>query len=361
MIPLRFYFIMLIWIVGSGVYAQNDTIDFSRLSFTNSQIVDRPVWGNDFAISFQGGTTSATYYTTGNAIRIYNGGSFTVSSVTKMITRLVLTFTEKKYAPNSKSGTYANTGTLTVGTRVLPWTGKTADGVTSVTFTRPFSGGQWQLQKIEATFGKAISDSDKVEAKISSTGYSTLYYSKKALIVSPNVTARTYKFAGQKLSVSRTYFPGEVIAAGTAVVLNGEAGEHRFVVARDYTSSAEDPNNILQGTDAVKHLGADADSLFYQLSLNATNESGTIGFYWGAANGGAFTNGAHKAFLKVSKQSVLAAKSLYLFLDETTGIKHGLSAPRPGEKSPAFNLSGQRVGRAYRGVVVQKGRKFVVR
>ena len=53
--------------------------------------------------------------------------------------------------------------------------------------------------------------------------------------------------------------------------------------------------NMLHGSDAATTTtGGDQ---FYKLSYNSDGAQKTIGWYWGAQNAGAFTSGAHKAWL----------------------------------------------------------------
>ena len=94
------------------------------------------------------------------------------------------------------------------------------------------------------------------------------------------------------------------------------------------------------------------------LSLDAKNTAGSVGFYWGAPNGGAFTNGAHKAYLCV-KPGVAGAKTCYRFDGQTTAID-GTRADKPTTADGAvYNLAGQRVDRSYKGVVIKNGKKYI--
>ena len=82
-----------------------------------------------------------------------------------------------------------------------------------------------------------------------------------------------------------------------------------------------------------------------------------IGFYWGDQEGGVFTNQAHKAYLVVPKSLAKGAKA-FPFNGELTTIK-GISADQLDADAPLYNLAGQRVGKDYKGIVIQNGKKFV--
>ena len=113
----------------------------------------------------------------------------------------------------------------------------------------------------------------------------------------------------------------------------------------------------MKGTDSDTLLEADANSYFYKLSLNEAEELSSIGFYWGYTDGAAFTNKAHKAYLKVAKS---AEAKFYRFDGETTAIET-IQAAQPDANAPMYNVAGQRVSKNYKGVVIQNGRKYVVK
>lgn len=141
-----------------------------------------------------------------------------------------------------------------------------------------------------------------ISVEITSAGYATLYYSDKNLVVPDGVTAYTIKYEDSSLAVARTYASLSVIPAGTAVVIGGSAGTYTFHVA-DTTGTAS-TKNILEGTDEETEIENDNDYYYYMLSLDAGSSEGSVGFYWGAEGGAAFTNKAHKAYFKLSKTEV---------------------------------------------------------
>lgn len=188
-------------------------------------------------------------------------------------------------------------------------------------------------------------------ANIGSTCYSTLYYSDHALTVPEKVMAMTYKVNNEKLVVSKEYKAGEIIPAGEAVVLKAEgSGKYVFSESAD-TDVARDDNNMLRGSDVEEETTG--GSVYYKLSLNSNNDPESIGFYWGAENGAAFTNGAHKAYLALanalSKSYVLGNATSGLTTVETDNVGH----------DAVFNLSGLRVGSEYKGIVVENGKKII--
>ncbi|MBR4546718.1 MAG: hypothetical protein IKO66_01575 [Paludibacteraceae bacterium] len=128
-------------------------------------------------------------------------------------------------------------------------------------------------------------------------GYATYYNGTKGYTMPANVTGYAFNYPGAGLT--QAFEAGDDVPAGVALVLAGPAGTFDLVLKEGVP--AVDLANQLRGTDADElTTGPTADSyLFYGLSLaaapNDTPES--VGFYWMAQDGGAFTNKAHKAYL----------------------------------------------------------------
>lgn len=237
---------------------------------------------------------------------------------------------------------YANVNALEVGDKV------TLKGV--LTNYTDKQGATTQ----EVTNASVVKQSTPIT--IGSEKYATAYYSGKNLTVPASVTASTYKVADETNVLTGTsHAAGEVIPAGEAVVLNGEAGTYDFEVVATTTATADADNQLL-GTDAETQLSADANSLFYGLSLNAKKEANSVGFYWINADGSAFTNGAHKAYLKITKTAT-AAKG-YLFNGTTDGI-NDINAEEEKADGAIYNIEGQRVGNDYKGIVIINGKKVI--
>ena len=64
-----------------------------------------------------------------------------------------------------------------------------------------------------------------------------------------------------------------------------------------------------EGGTTQPPLGNSGDLEYFRLTLNANSPPGSIGFYWGAVDGGPFTVGSHKAHLALprSQSSSLSA------------------------------------------------------
>ena len=190
-----------------------------------------------------------------------------------------------------------------------------------------------------------------LKVTIGSRLYSTLYYSEYNFKVPDGITATTHKLnADNKLTVSETYDPGEVIPAGEAVVLNGAAGEYKFVpVPGTYP---KDGNNILQGFDeATTTTGGDK---YY--ALQWSNEKGKVGFFWVNNNGAPFTSPAHKAYLALSGASGI--KGFTFEEEDPTGIDDVNDNLNLNDE-PIYNIAGQRIQKMQRGINIINGKKIL--
>ena len=197
-----------------------------------------------------------------------------------------------------------------------------------------------------------------VNVMISEIGYSSLYYGEVNLEVPAGVEAYTYILNGTNLEVSKTYKANtsdNVIPAGEAVVLKGAKNtSYSFNVSAPSNTLTPDAANVLKGTD-VRALTSDvcSGSVFYALSHKGGQN---VGFYWAAANGGAFECPAHKAFLAADSQ--IGSVKSFIFEDEgATGIVSPLGETEEG--AAIYNVAGQRLSKMQKGINIVNGKKIL--
>ena len=184
--------------------------------------------------------------------------------------------------------------------------------------------------------------------KVSDAGYCSLYYGDRALVIPDGVVARTYKFVGDRLQRSKEYVAGMILPRGTAVILNAVPNTYNFVVTNK--EGVRDDNNVLRGADhPVKTTNGDVYYAF-------TDGDQGYGFYWMNPTGAAFKNGAHKAYLPYKNSA--GAKGFVGF-DTTTSINDEPHFDTTIDESPIYNLSGQRVDKDYKGIVIINGKKYL--
>lgn len=144
--------------------------------------------------------------------------------------------------------------------------------------------------------------------------YGTLYYSDKNLVVPANVTATTYRIDNDELQDIKTYASGDVIPAGTGVAIHSpQSGVYKF----PFTTQEGEPatGNMLLGTDT--EAMTTGGGKYYKVSTNERNAPGSVGFYYGEADGVAFLNGAHEAYLMIPEGQPFLP--YYLFDKNYTG------------------------------------------
>ena len=194
-----------------------------------------------------------------------------------------------------------------------------------------------------------------VNVTIGETGYATLYYSDVNLTVPEGVTAKTYKANGTALVELDSYNTGNVIPAGTGVVLNGAQGDYTFAITTESGTTSKE--NMLRGSDEAAETTGGAK--YYMLSLAATGGNETVGFYYKAENGAAFMNGAHKAYLAVPEGT--EAKATGYAFNEVTGI-NDITREQVTD-GVWYTIDGKRLNGepTVKGIYVVNGKKVVIK
>jgi len=194
-----------------------------------------------------------------------------------------------------------------------------------------------------------------VNVTIGETEYATLYYSDVNLTVPEGVTAKTYKANGTALVELDSYNTGDVIPAGTGVVLNGAQGDYTFAITTESGTASEE--NMLCGSDEEAETTGGAK--YYMLSLNADSDPSSIGFYYGATDGAAFTNKAHRAYLAVPEGT--EAKATGYAFNEVTGI-NDITREQVTD-GVWYTIDGKRLNGepTVKGIYVVNGKKVVIK
>lgn len=138
---LRYFCTLLLTIVcASTLWADDETITFSDLYSSNTVLDGTEIKGTNFSVTFQkrSGGTATQYYTNGSAVRWYGGGTMTISSSTKTIEKIEITFTQTANTISTDVGTYES------GT----WTG----AANTVVFSQSGTSGQCRISSIKVTF-----------------------------------------------------------------------------------------------------------------------------------------------------------------------------------------------------------------
>ena len=193
---------------------------------------------------------------------------------------------------------------------------------------------------------------------VSPAGYATYFNSTEAFTMPAGATGYVWN-AG---NIADVYAPAQVVPANEPLVIKAAAGNYPlwFTTSTEETYKSADLND-LEGTDVETDLTDDANYYFYGLSLNASHDPASVGFYWMNPTGAAFTNGAHKAYLKLDKSTFAGSQAVkgFPFNGTTTGIEQieaGADA-----KNTIYDLSGRRVNKAAKGIYILNGKKVLVK
>ena len=193
---------------------------------------------------------------------------------------------------------------------------------------------------------------------IDEAGYAT-FYSDKALIVPEGIEATTVSAANDNgtLTMGWEYQAGNVVPAGTAVLLRGAANSYPTYLLSDYPVAAPEANLLRGSVEAAMTEGGDK---YYKLTYATVNDERILGFFWDAEGGAAFMNAAGKAYLALPAE--MAAKGYRLDGSEVTGI--GQIATDVQGEGQVYSISGVRMDGSKRlpaGIYIINGRKVIVK
>ena len=226
-----------------------------------------------------------------------------------------------------------------------------------VKFENPYSSNA-RIDDIELSKYEKISSFNITDA-----GYAT-YYTSDAYAMPKGVTGYTITDNnGSELTMKEAYTEGETVPAQTALVLKGEAGKYSFLPT---TSTEITPaDNKLHGSDVAAETHVDGTNVkYYKLSYDS--KGANLGFYWGAENGAAFTNGAHKAYLALDGTTLLSQKQGFSFADLMNGLTTSINQANAANaaKQSIFDINGRRVNSwngAAKGIYIVNGQKVLVK
>lgn len=265
---------------------------------------------------------------------------FTLSSKNKTIIGIALTLREE-------SAGYGDTISVSTGeynTAAALWTGSAK----SVTFTNATtnSNGNLYISKIVVYYeGSEVPVPVPTEtATIGAAGYAT-YVTKGNVDFSGETTLKAYAAKYDATAQKITLTAVKAAPANTPLVLKGAAGDYTLTAATEAPDAVS--NNDLQAATAA--VTADG-SQWILAQLN-----GGVGFAKCTPN---TTIAAGKAYLVIP--ATTTAKSFIGFGEDTTnGIASVISEEASMKNARVYNLAGQQVNKAYKGVVIVNGKKYI--
>ena len=286
------------------------------------------------------GKTSGNYLAAGMA-----NGKYAMSSATNATT---IFYYDGTKVVNFSSG-------MANGMSTSSWNWVTGDAASTVVFADGGSNGGYSFKSSNAFFydggtnadrGSSLNSDGKyrnwylteittLPVTISSAGYATLY-APVALTIPSGVKAYVAADNGEYLTLTEVE---TTIPANTGVILEGSEGTYDF----DITTGVPAVSNALTGSVAA--IARPADS--YILS----NGTSGVGFY----KDGATTIPGFKAYLAAGGGTVKTFR-----FNEETAIE-ALESAKEASGAKIYNLAGQRVTKAKKGIYIVGGRKVVIK
>ena len=268
--------------------------------------------------------------------------SFTVSSAAHKIVAMQLTYTvEGDVTPVVN----VNTGEFNLASKM--WIGNAS----SVTFTNGYTAsfdGNIYISSIKVYYEG--SDEEPVPVTITAAKYAT-FASDSDLDFSgvDGLYAYTATVAGDELTFNKV--TEAKVGEGLLLYADVNTSTVFYVPVATNSPAAVSGNKLVRGTGAaVTSAGDNSGEYNYVLS----NNGGEVNFYRAAGK----VVGKNKAYLKNISATATSKFFLPTGEDETDGIK-SVQGSRFTVNGEAYNLSGQRVGKDYKGIIIVNGKKLI--
>ena len=295
-------------------------------------------------------------------------GDYVRASKSEYIYRAIKADDENFYLYNELSGcylTYSSTTNLTLETKTsdaAKWyvqdamiysksaserlIGLNVNSNGDVYYFGSYSGGQTPAQIYEQAPTGTFS--------ISSAKFGTLYVDHAFIMPDGADGYIVTTTEENKAIIDNKYPSGTLVPAKSAIVIAGEEDKYTYSIV----PSTEEPvaDNKLHGTLADEETSVDGNVKYYKLTVH----DGELGFFWGAENGGPFTNKANKAYLAV-EQSVLSTGASLESLFAVTNVNN--AEAHCDKPAKVYDIYGRKVSNrpAAKGIYIINGKKCIIK
>lgn len=207
---------------GVETWAQTtEKVDFAAQGYADKEKVASYV-GDNLSVAFSKGSNTSnpiqypTYYNSGTSIRFYAGNTMTISSSTKIISKVKFTYSGNKYTPSAAKGYNLSSGSYSV--KYNTWTADAKNQTQSVTFENA-NTSQYRIQAIEVTFASSEEesvatptitpashefDAPFVATIACTTTGATIYYTLDGTDPTSSTTRKTYTSTGVSIPAVTT-------------------------------------------------------------------------------------------------------------------------------------------------------------
>lgn len=290
---------------------------------------------------------------TTNANNYYPGNNKTSTRFYKNST---LTFTPAPFVVLGEITYEATTEKYVAAMDTSAWTNATAKANGKIVTITPMDGSKPVSAVISATTG---GNSFSINYSLANETSLTLVAKSNDIYYATFSSASACEFAGADVftvnvegkNIVLNEVASKQVPANTGVLVKSTA--NAVTVTRLESAPAIEGTNLLKPASEKMTEGFK----FYKLAYDNYTEKTGLGFYWGAAEGGAFTVKPGLAYLAVPQAQAANVKG-FSFDGTQTGI-NGVEATTA--KGAIYNLNGQRVEKAQHGIYIQNGKKFIVK
>ncbi len=204
---------------------------------------------------------------------------------------------------------------------------------------------------------------------LATSKYSTFYDSETAYILPSGLTASVVTGVKDGKLTYKVIAEGgksnNILPKGIAVMLTSVKGQpSSYTLTPTESSTSYNGENLLKGSDIDTETFADGGSYwFYKLSYGASGSDyrDVFGWYWGAANGGAFQIEGHKAWLAIPKTTKVGTRAFSVDGD-ATDIYSIDNEQLTNDNSAIYDLQGREVDMPQsNGIYIVNGKKVYVK
>lgn len=190
-------------------------------------------------------------------------------------------------------------------------------------------------------------------------GYSTFYNANSVQVPAGVQCGIVTGVENGVMTIDYKYQAGDKLPANTPVIVKAE-GIQPYPLAITTSTAKVPAGNLLKGAAEDGEFTTEANYYYYKLAYDNFTAKTGLGFYWGEANGGAFTMKAGKAYLAVEKTLAQGAQKFSL-----EGNATGIEAVEQANEANrvVYTLDGRRVmnEKLAKGLYIINGKKVLVK
>ena len=210
---------------------------------------------------------------------------------------------------------------------------------------------------------KKVSPTSPFSITFNETGYATMYYENNDVELADGMKAFTLSLVEDggiyKLRFNEI---GNTVPHNTAVMIKGTPNTEYHPLL--YSTAATTANNLTPLNDDNALYGTETEAMqskgagrYYKLANDPTKG---MRFYWGAANGAAFTNSAHKAYLFIPASSPASITSEFLFTDDATAVSLISEDNYTNKAKKIYDITGRAQGNSHSNAInIVNNKKFI--